>query len=220
MEEAILTTFTIDSNATMQSIEKSRFTALRRTVFRSSANSDYGKDLRWATEKFASKGMNGRNFSRNQLLNEGVEIFQNADTAYTDILHEYFIPKDSVIQFIQALKAIMPAYKTDLLNITLRNVKKDDDSFLHYANEEVFGFVMLFNQARDSAAENEMRTLTQRLIDKAIALHGTYYLPYRLHATKDQFYKVYPQAPAFFLLKKKYDPGEIFENKFYQSYKN
>ena len=219
MNEAILSTFTIDSNAIMEPLQEGSFTSIRRTVFRGSANSAYGKNLRWRAEKFSASQINGKKFSRNQLLNESVEVFQNTDPAYTDILHEYFIPKDRVKDFIDSLKKIIPAYKVDLLNITVRNVKKDDNAFLRYANEEVFGFVMLFNQARTNEAETEMKTATQKMIDAAISLKGTYYLPYRLHATKEQMYSAYPQAMEFFLLKKKYDPTEIFQNKFYQAYK-
>lgn len=148
-----------------------------------------------------------------------MEVYQNTDTAYTDILHEYFIPTNSVVQFISRLKAIIPAHKVDLLNITVRNVQKDEDTYLRYANEEVFGFVMLFNQAKTPEAEAEMKALTQQLVNEAIALSGTYYLPYRLHATKEQLYKAYPQAREFFLLKKKYDSTEVFSNKFYETYK-
>ncbi len=218
MEEAILSTYIIDTSAA-KPLQKTSFATLRRTVFRSSVNSDYGKNLRWKTEKLATSLLNGKHFSRNQLLNEGVDVFQNTDTGYTDILHEYFIPRDSVLQFIHALKKIIPAYQVDLLNITIRNVKKDDDTFLRYANEEVFGFVMLFNQSKEINAENEMRALTQKLIDAATSLKGTYYLPYRLHASKAQMYKAYPRATDFFLLKKKYDPNEIFRNRFYDTYK-
>ena len=64
-----------------------------------------------------------------------------------------------------------------------------------------------------------MKALTQQLINAAIALKGTYYLPYRLHATKEQLYTAYPQAKEFFLLKKKYDSAEVFRNKFYETYK-
>ena len=105
------------------------------------------------------------------------------------------------------------------MNITVRNVKKDEDVYLRYANEEVFGFVMLFYQAKNTESENEMKLLTQQLINAAISLNGAYYLPYRLHATKDQLYAAYPQIKDFFTMKKKYDPAEIFQNRFYQTYK-
>ena len=68
-------------------------------------------------------------------------------------------------------------------------------------------------------AEAEMQSLTRKLIDVTISLKGTYYLPYRLHATRAQMYKAYPQAQQFFLLKKKYDPAEVFRNQFYEAYK-
>ena len=64
-----------------------------------------------------------------------------------------------------------------------------------------------------------MKAAAQRMIDAATSLKGTYYLPYRLHATKEQMNMAYPQAKDFFLLKKKYDPAEVFQNKFYQTYK-
>jgi FAD/FMN-containing dehydrogenase len=219
MEESILSTFTADNKIPVESLQKNKYASIRRTVFRGSANSGYGKDLRWRAEKLSTSLVSGKTFSRNQLLNEGVDVFENTDTAYTDILHEYFIPKDSVTKFIARLKVIMPKYNVDLLNITLRNIKKDDDTFLRYANEEVFGFVMLFNQAKGDQAEADMKFLTRNLINEAISLKGTYYLPYRLHASKEQLYTVYPQATAFFMLKKKYDPAEVFQNQFYKAYK-
>lgn len=219
MEEAILSTFTVDNTTAPQTLQPGTLPTLRRTIFRGSVNSSYGKNLRWRAEKLGASLIRGKKFARNQLMNEEVTVFENTDTAYTDILHEYFIPKDSVARFIKALREILPQYKTDLLNITVRNVEKDNDTYLHYANEEVFGFVMLFNQAKSSVADNEMKALTQKLIGVSYALKGTYYLPYRLHATKEQFYKAYPQAKDFFLLKKKYDPSEIFQNRFYIAYR-
>ena len=77
---------------------------------------------------------------------------------------------------------------------------------------------MLFNQARTAESEEAMKILTQQLINEAIALRGTYYLPYRLHATQEQLTKAYPATKNFFDLKKKYDPQELFQNQFYKAY--
>ena len=63
-----------------------------------------------------------------------------------------------------------------------------------------------------------MQAITQDLIDAAIENDGRYYLPYRMHATHDQFHQAYPQADKFFALKRKYDPGELFQNLFYVKY--
>ena len=54
MEEAILSTFSIDENAIIEPLKEASLTALRRTVFRGSANNAYGKNLRWRAEKFGA----------------------------------------------------------------------------------------------------------------------------------------------------------------------
>ncbi|RYF98267.1 MAG: hypothetical protein EOO02_19275 [Chitinophagaceae bacterium] len=60
---------------------------------------------------------------------------------------------------------------------------------------------------------------TNELFEVAAKNEGTYYLPYRLHIDRTKMRQSYPQANSFFLLKRKYDPMEIFSNKFYEHYK-
>jgi len=42
--------------------------------------------------------------------------------------------------------------------------------------------------------------------------------PYRRRYTAEQLHVAYPQARAFFLAKRKYDPEERFQNLFYLTY--
>ncbi|HUG90050.1 MAG TPA: hypothetical protein VML55_04400 [Planctomycetaceae bacterium] len=39
-----------------------------------------------------------------------------------------------------------------------------------------------------------------------------------VHATREQFHRAYPQAREFFERKRTYDPGEVFQNRFYVEY--
>ena len=158
-------------------------------------------------------------FSRNNLLNDNVTLIENKDTNSTDILQEYFIPERHFTEYINELKSVLPNKQIDLLNITIRGVYKDSDSYLNYARENVFGFVFLFNQKKNKHDEDEMKKLTEQLVKIAIKCEGTYYLPYRLHIDKETFRIVYPQGDEFFKLKSKYDPNGIFKNKFYEHYK-
>jgi FAD/FMN-containing dehydrogenase len=191
---------------------------LRRTIFRGSVNSAYGKRLRWNAEKQLGGETIGKHFSRNQLLNEGVEVFQEHTARRTDILHEYFIPAARFEDFLKQLRAIIPRHESDLLNVTVRTVRRDEDSFLRYADQDVFAFVLLFSQERTAEADARMAAMTQEMIDAALDLGGRYYLPYRLHATREQFFRAYPQARQFFALKRQLDPAGIFQNLFYQKY--
>ena len=191
----------------------------KRLVFRSTVNSEYGKRLRWDLETGMNKISNNEVHSRNDLLNDNVTLIENKNAKSTDILHEYFIPERHFKEYINELKKVLPNKHIDLINITIRGVYKDNDSYLNYAKEDVFGFVLLFNQVKNSKSEEEMKKLTKQLVEITIKMEGTYYLPYRLHIDKEMFNKVYPKGEEFFKLKLKYDPNEIFKNKFYEHYK-
>ncbi|NJN30154.1 MAG: hypothetical protein HC824_06735 [Synechococcales cyanobacterium RM1_1_8] len=61
----------------------------------------------------------------------------------------------------------------------------------------MIGLVMLFHQQRNATDEVKMQALTQELVEAAIALQGRYYLPYRLHASLDQFHRAIPRQRLF-----------------------
>jgi FAD/FMN-containing dehydrogenase len=217
LQEAILTVYNQVPDPPQSTLASSSEPGLARTVFRGSVGSDYGKSLRWQLEKI-SGGEAGTQVSRNQILNRPSTLFENHKQAKTEILHEYFIPPESVAQFLEKCHHIISAHQADLLNVTIRNVHPDSDSFLRYADREVFGLVMLFHQSRTAAEDVKMQAMTQALIEAALAVGGRYYLPYRLHATPEQFNRAYPQAQQFFQLKRKYDSDELFQNQFYVKY--
>ena len=98
--------------------------------------------------------------------------YADRDPNSTEILHEYFIPSARLSEFLEKMRPICARDKPDLLNITVRNVEPDEDSFLRYAHEEVFGLVMLFHQRSDRVAEAAMEQLTRELINAALACGG------------------------------------------------
>ena len=191
---------------------------LKRSVFRSGVGHPDNKDLRWKLE--LSVGETGKKpLSRNQVMNESSDWFANRDPERAEVLHEVFVPVKQLEAFLVRARAIVPRQpRVDLLNVTVRNVEPDPDSFLRYAREEVFGLVMLFNHGRDAESEQAMKVMTRELTDAALAVGGTYYLPYRPHATERQFERAYPQARRFAALKRHYDPQGIFDNEFWRRY--
>jgi FAD/FMN-containing dehydrogenase len=189
-----------------------------RAVFLTSADSNYGKTLRWEAETHLLTKVEGSIFSRNQLLNQSAEIYANRTDVTTDILQEYFVPPDHLADFLAALRQIVPRDGGNLLNLTLRDVREDRDSLLRYADQDMIAAVLLYHQARTPEAAAQMGQLTRESIDAALQCGGRYYLPYRLDATGDQFHRAYPAADRFFALKHKYDPDDLFQNEFYQKY--
>jgi len=206
------------TSASVDPIHPPALAGLKRTVFRGSEASDYGKELRWDLESWFTDQMAGDIASRNQLLSDPVELYQNRSSVSTDILQEYFVPPDKAASFVERLRIINREHGGDLMNVTVRHVLADNDSFLRYADREMLGIVLLFAQPRTQAGEAAMKSMTQALIDAAIECEGRHYLPYRLHASVEQLARAYPGSTEFFRLKRKLDPAGIFENQFWQTY--
>jgi FAD/FMN-containing dehydrogenase len=191
---------------------------LQRLIFRGSVGNEYGKELRWNAEKYFSSELSGSVFDRNEILYEPSDWFSDHSTNSTDILVECFVPPGQFGAYVEEMRKIIPANQADLLNVTVRDVNQDPDTFLRYADKNMLSLVMLFSQKRDAEGEQRMSKLTQDLVAAALRHDGCYYLPYRLHATPEQFAQAYPQAKDFFALKRKYDPDGLFQNEFYLKY--
>jgi FAD/FMN-containing dehydrogenase len=220
LREAILTVFRKApcKREEIPALSADGYWKLKREVYRAQIGSHTGKEARWQAEKELGEQFSQKLVSRNQLLNESAEIYVEKNADRTDILHEYFVPRHQVAAFLEQVRAIIPRHPCDLLNVTIRNVLEDKDTFLRYADQPMFSFVMLFNQPRTSTADSQMAALTQELIEAAISCGGRFYLPYRLHATKDQLTRAYPRSVEFFEHKRHYDPQGIFQNQFYIKY--
>ena len=202
---------------------------LKRTVFRGSAGSAYGKALRWRAEKALGETFGAGTYRRSATLDAPAALYGNRTPGRTDILQELFVPPGRLAEFLDRLREIIAAQAAanaaddgpDLLNVTVRDVRGDPDSLLAYARaEDSFGLVLLFEQAASPAAAAREAALSRELIEAALAVGGTYYLPYRLDATPEQFARAYPRAAEFFALKRRYDPQELFQNAFYRTYRH
>lgn len=136
----------------------------------------------------------------------------------TDILQEYFVPYDRMPEFVDRLRSAIASNRANLLNATIRTVHKDTVTALPYAKQDMLAFVLYFNVKFNDRDNEILRKTTVDLIDAAESLQGTFYLPYQLHYSKDQLRDAYPEIDDFFSVKRRYDPNELFTNKFYEKY--
>jgi hypothetical protein len=194
------------------------FVTLSREVFRAQVGSDRAKRARWYAETVAGPRTSSGIASRNRFLNEPVANLAGRDRTRTDILHEYFLPVEGLEPFLVACRTAIPGSRQDLLNITLRYVREDRTSALAYARGDRVAAVMLFSQRMAPADEEDMMAMTQRLIDAALDAGGSFYLPYRLHARRDQVARAYPRLDEVAARKRHYDPGLLFRNTMWHRY--
>ena len=137
---------------------------------------------------------------------------------FTYVLQEYFVPVKNFDEFIPKMAKIFKKHHVNVLNVSIRHAFPDPGSYLSWAPEEVFSFVVYYKQGTSEKSKAEVKKWTQELIDAAISSKGRYYVPYHIHATQDQFKKSYPNFQKFFEVKKKYDPKNKFRNKLWDEY--
>jgi FAD/FMN-containing dehydrogenase len=135
----------------------------------------------------------------------------------TNILQEYFVPLDKLIEFINEFRSITHRYKVNVLNVSIRYVPADHESLLAYAPQNSFALVCYINVPRTVDQKKE-REWTQKLIDAVLNVNGAFYLPYHLYATQQQFQQAYPHYKKFLQVKKRYDPHNRFISSLYESY--
>lgn len=113
---------------------------------------------------------------------------------------------------------ILRRYKVNVLNVSIRHARADTDTLLSWARSDVFSFVLYYEQGVESADREAVGVWTRELIDAAIGEDGSYYLPYQIHATPEQFRAAYPRVGDFFALKRRVDPTYKFRNRLWEAY--
>lgn len=136
----------------------------------------------------------------------------------TYVLQEYFIPVANFLPFTREMASIVARPDTGVLNISIRHAPADTTSMLPWAPVEVFCFVLYCKQRVTDAANRSVAAWTRDLVEAALRHGGRYYLPYRLHATQDQFARAYPEARGFAALKKQVDPHHRLRNLLWDRY--
>jgi hypothetical protein len=155
--------------------------------------------------------------SRNDPMHDSVPHVRNSLPNDTDILHEYFIPRSQFVSSVDGMRKVLTDNETNLLNASVRIVHQEDN-FLPHSPSPAFSLVLYINQTADEEGNRRMKKATEELIDLTIAHKGRFFLPHQLYYSRDQLQRSYPQINEFFAAKRKYDPGEVSTNTFYQKY--
>jgi FAD/FMN-containing dehydrogenase len=232
LREAVLYTYTrVDgAGAEVAPLAEVGGTALRRLMINLSKQNRFLMELKWLAEKYVEPRLESCTVTRTQALGAGEACLvtrndpMHDSVAYlrnnlndTDILHEYFVPRDQYVAFVDGMRRILEDNRTNLLNASVRIVHQENN-FLTYAPQKAFSIVLYINQTTDEDGNARMKKVTAELIDLTIAHGGRFFLPYQLHYSAEQLRRSYPQIGEFFAAKRKYDPQEVLSNTLYRTY--
>lgn len=136
----------------------------------------------------------------------------------TYVLQEYFVPVERFDEWVPKMKKVFNDNNVNVINVSIRHALPDLGSKLAWAKTESFAFVVYYKQGTSNKDKVNVGKWTRQMIDEVLSVGGTYYLPYQLHATKEQLQKAYPQLDDYFVIKKRYDPTTKFTNALWDKY--
>ncbi|OWK32871.1 FAD-binding oxidoreductase [Sphingomonas mucosissima] len=206
-------------------------TKLRRLTVNLAKKNDTFKALKWWSEKELEHRFERCTVTRAQAMGDGeaclvarndpmhdsVAYLFNDLPGETDILHEYFVPREKIVPFIDGMRALFREQKANLVNASIRAVGMEDNA-LSYAPQPAFSVVLYLNQPTTDAGDADMAKLTSALIDLCSEHGGRFFLPYQLHYTPAQLVRAYPEIGGFFAAKRTWDPEGRFSNSWYARY--
>ncbi|MFC6585410.1 FAD-binding oxidoreductase [Sulfitobacter aestuariivivens] len=147
-EEALLITYreTDDQSDLPAAAGSGWMSHVAGRVYRGQLGNERMKSVRWWFETDLGPLVGGGETTRNSLINEPVVTLDDRDDTRTDILHEYFIGFDRFPDFLEVCRRVIPASYQEFLNVTLRFINTDDESWLSYATVPRIAAVMSFSQ--------------------------------------------------------------------------
>ncbi|WP_281615263.1 FAD-binding protein [Flammeovirga sp. SubArs3] len=146
------------------------------------------------------------------------EIEPKSREKNTYVLQEYFIPVNNLTSFIPKMKAVYEKYNVNVLNVSLRHAYPDKESYLSWADEEVFALVIYYKQGTDELSKQNVKAWTVEMTDAIISENGKWYLPYQPHASYEQFTKAFQHSDQYFAVKHRLDSLNRFNNKLLDKY--
>lgn len=222
LKEVITTTYTkkqiVEPSRDLFTLVEEKNIALNKLLLKGLRKSRLVKKARHGIERLQM--CTSEVVCRNNAMRPEV-LFLDYDNPHdTDILQEYFVPVDKFTTFCHQVRLVCFNNAINLLNITVRYVPQSGHGLLSYAQQDALALVLFVNIDRSPTGIKAAQQWTQQLIDAALNVGGTYYLPYQLFATQEQLLRAYPDFNAFIERKKAYDPDELFVNNFYGHYVN
>ncbi len=142
-----------------------------------------------------------------------------ASSPGSEMISELYVPRRDLPRFMAEVADDFRRHKTPVIYGTVRLIERDDETVLAWAREP--WACVVFNLHVDHTPDGIERATGafRRLIDRALAHGGSYYLTYHRWATRDQVEAAYPRFVEFLREKLRYDPEERFQSDWYRQYR-
>jgi FAD/FMN-containing dehydrogenase len=202
-------------------LDHERNVARDRFLFGLSRKYKWGKTLRWEAEKYiAGNGAKRTLVSRNNAMRppvSAIKMLEHNSKRDTDAIQEFFVPIPRFMTFMEGMRGILQEGETNLLGVTLRYVKANNETALSYAPKaDAFAVILYFNEICSTGGRAKAYKLINQLTQLAVNCHGTFYLTYARDLKMDCLSRAYSGIDAFFQEKHAVDPDNRFTSRFFE----
>jgi hypothetical protein len=140
-----------------------KLSGLEQLILSWITNGPFGKQLReYIFEPFYywDKRVEWRNYEASYDV-IGLEPPSRDKSTYA--LQEYFVPAENFDAFTPNMVEILNRFGANVLNISIRHSRPDPGSLLSWARNEVFAFVIYYNQGTTDGRANSFRQQLQQM---------------------------------------------------------
>jgi hypothetical protein len=127
-----------------------------------------------------------------------------------------YVPRRALPAFMANVADDFRTHQTPVIYGTVRLIERDEETVLAWAREP--WACIIFNLHVDNTPDGIARASDafRRLIDRALARGGSFYLTYHRWATREQMSAAYPRFVEFLREKLRWDPDERFQSDWYR----
>src|SRR5829696_597850 len=137
----------------------------------------------------------------------------------SEMITELYVPRRELPAFMAKVAHDFRTHQTPVIYGTVRLIERDDETVLAWARRPWACIVFNLHVDHTPAGTDRAADAFRRLIDRALAYGGSYYLTYHRWATREQVEAAYPQFVDFLREKLRCDSDERFQSDWYRHYR-
>jgi FAD/FMN-containing dehydrogenase len=137
----------------------------------------------------------------------------------SELISELYVPRPALPRFLASVREDARRHAVDVVYGTVRLIEPDTDTELAWATAPWACVVLNLHVDHTPAGLAKAEADCRRLIDRAIAQGGSFYLTYHRFARRQQVETCYPQFPEFLRQKLAVDPEERFQSDWYRHFR-
>ena len=138
----------------------------------------------------------------------------------SEMMGEFTCERDALESFMGELRQYALREQVEIVGGSVRLIEEDKESYLAWARKPYACLSLHLHIEHSTRGLIRAGDWFRRMIDISLRHGGSWYPTYHRHALRRQVDAAFPQFADFLKLKRKYDPGEVFQSDWYRHYKS